>query len=178
MNNELPWMKIARSYLGIKEIKGQKTNPEIQKMLSSMGKYSKEDKAWWKDDETPWCGLFVGFCLGEGGRFVPKNWYRALAYKDAGMRKLAKPCYGAIAVFSRTGGGHVGFVVGKSKTGKVLILGGNQNDAVSIKAFDMQAGEYFWASHWISAEALRGSPRPDRYDLPVFDNAQAAEKLV
>ncbi len=36
---------------------------------------------------------------------------------------LDTPAYGCIAVFTRVGGGHVGFVVGRRANGDLLILG-------------------------------------------------------
>ena len=48
---------------------------------------------------------------------------------------LPKPAEGCIVVFSRAGGGHVGFVVGKSASGNLMVLGGNQGDAVRISEF-------------------------------------------
>jgi uncharacterized protein (TIGR02594 family) len=58
----------------------------------------------------------------------------ALSWKSYGT-KLARPAYGCIAVFSWGGGkGHVGFVVGKQGS-SLLILGGNQSNAVNVTAF-------------------------------------------
>ena len=48
---------------------------------------------------------------------------------------LKEPTPGCVVVFSRDGGGHVGFVVGQDKAGNLLVLGGNQGDAVNVKAF-------------------------------------------
>ena len=53
---ELSWISEARKCIGLREIKGTKHNPTIIKWLDDMGKYSKESTAWWRDDETPWCG--------------------------------------------------------------------------------------------------------------------------
>ena len=48
-------------------------------------------------------------------------------------------------MFSRDGGGHVGFAVGKDTAGRLLVLGGNQGNAVSIAAFDVaRAIGYRW----------------------------------
>lgn len=51
--------------------------------------------------------------------------------------QLDRPVYGCVVVFSRDGGGHVGFVVGKDKAGNLLVLGGNQDDAVNVKSFPL-----------------------------------------
>ena len=88
---ELPWMAEARRHVGLKEIVGAKHNPIIQSWLKEMGNFPNAAKAWYADDETPWCGLFVGYCLGKSGRGVIKDWYRAKAWAEAGLTKLAKP---------------------------------------------------------------------------------------
>ena len=101
MNNmsELDWIADGKQYVGIREVKGAKHNPNIQMMLKYLG-------AWWNDDETPWCGVFTAYCLKKNGIVIPKHWYRALDYKNYGT-KLSKPCYGCIAIKTRNGGGHV-----------------------------------------------------------------------
>jgi surface antigen len=47
-----------------------------------------------------------------------------------------RPPLGAIAVFSRNGGGHVGFVDSVNRDGSLNIIGGNQSDAVNVRRFD------------------------------------------
>jgi uncharacterized protein (TIGR02594 family) len=42
-----------------------------------------------------------------------------------------KPTFGAVLVFSRGSGGHVGFAMGQDDT-HFYVLGGNQSDAVTI----------------------------------------------
>lgn len=168
MVNELPWMAFAKNFVGLKEVKGVKHNPTIIRWLESMGTYSNEAKAWWRDDETPWCGLFVGHVLGECGRYVVKEWYRAQEWNDPKhMVKLDKPAYGCLAVFTRNGGGHVGFVVGIDFKGNPIVLGGNQSDMVRIDPIskDRLTG-YFWpALHIGKGIAKRMVPSDFRYDL-------------
>ena len=50
---ELPWISKARKYIGLSEIKIAKHNPIILAWLKNMGKYSKESKAWWSNDDMP-----------------------------------------------------------------------------------------------------------------------------
>lgn len=122
MTKEPLWITVAKRYLGLKEIPGPKHNSVILKWLQKL-------KAWWADDETPWCGVFVAECLGEAGLPKPKNWFRALGWKDYGVE--VSPRIGAILVFSRTGGGHVGFYAGEDKN-NFYVLGGNQGNSVSL----------------------------------------------
>lgn len=116
------WLVEARLHMGTKEVPGAKHNSKILGWVSALG-------GWFKDDETPWCGTFVGYCMKISGHPVPKNWFRA---KDwAAWGQASPPRVGAIAVFGRQGGGHVGFVVGENST-NLYILGGNQSNAVNI----------------------------------------------
>ena len=119
------WIEIAWTHNGLKEVAGPKHNTKIQEWLAKLG-------AWWRDDETPWCGTFVAHCLREAGHPVPKHWYRALAWRDYGSRlRASHVCEGAILVFSRAGGGHVGFYVGEDSH-YYYVLGGNQANAVNV----------------------------------------------
>lgn len=124
----LPWLTVARKYIGVRETPGKETAPTLARWLRQLG-------AWWTDDETPWCGTFVGACLDEAGMGRPKHWYRAKAYLDWGTFVPA-PAYGSIVVYDRAGGGHVGFVVGTTPSGKIVTLGGNQGNAVSLAPFE------------------------------------------
>ena len=165
--NEPEWLAVARRYIGTQEIPGAKHEPKILAMLNKMGKYTDEHKPWWHDDETAWCGVFVGYCLGEADRFVIPSWYRAKDWStNEHMTPLPKPAYGSVAVFSRTGGGHVWFVVGTDRFGHLMILGGNQANAVNIKPFshDRLTGCY-WPAKW-EKRPVRSQPYPDRYNLP------------
>lgn len=124
-----PWLKTAAAYLGEKEIKGPHHNPKIVALW-------KDGKAGaFKDDETPWCAAFVSAVL-EKSDIVSARTGWARGYSKWGD-KLHGPAIGAVAVLSRGPKfGHVGFVVGRTKEGLLLLLGGNQGDTVSIAAFD------------------------------------------
>ncbi len=167
--SELAWVKLAREYVGLKEVKGVRHNPTIIKWLDEMGQFSNEAHAWWRDDETPWCGLFAGWIMGKSGRYVVKEWYRAKEWASPFLVELAEPACGCIAVLDRTGGGHVGFVVGKDSRGNIMLIGGNQNDSVSIAAFaPSRITGYYWPSRWHNGKPLRSAPALHRYDLPLL----------
>ncbi|KLS37226.1 C40 family peptidase, partial [Neisseria gonorrhoeae] len=91
---ELKWIEEARKYLGAHEKVNGKSNPVLLAMLQEMGNFNQEQKAWWKETDTPWCGLFVGYCLGKAGRAVIRDWYRAKAWAMSGLTKLEAPAYG------------------------------------------------------------------------------------
>lgn len=158
---ELPWVAEARKHIGLAEIPGKKHNPIIINMLAAL-------KAWWRDDETPWCGTFVAHCLRRAGRPIPLHWYRARAYAEGYGTRLKKPAYGCLAVFVRQGGGHVGFVVGITKDGYLLVLGGNQGNRVSIAKFSAdRVLAYIWPH---KAQGKPALPDEGRYQLPVLSN--------
>lgn len=159
------WIEHAFRHVGLKEIVGSKHNPIILKWLIQL-------KAWWKEDETPWCGTFVGHCLKEAGIEPPKHWYRAKAYGEYGNAQSRDSIpFGAICVKSRKGGGHVFFAVAASRDGKVIYgLGGNQGNMVNITAF-----------HVSDIDSVRWPPftNTPKLALPVAEsaaslNAQAA----
>lgn len=122
------WLRIAREDLGTAEVPGAATSPKIRRWLLSLG-------AWWRDDETPWCGVAVGAWMQAAGIQPPREWYRARAWASWGL-ELGAPQLGAVVVYERKGGGHVGLVVGRSSLGHIMTLGGNQGDRVSIAAFE------------------------------------------
>lgn len=119
------WLEIAKTYKGLREKPGAANNPIIVNWLLGL-------KAWWLDDATPWCGTFVAHCMRQAGIEPAKAWYRAKAWADWGNAlNFGQLAPGAVIVFERTGGGHVGFYVGEDKT-HFHILGGNQSDAVNV----------------------------------------------
>lgn len=153
------WITIAYQYLGMAEIPGKSTAPFISKMLTKL-------KAWWTDDETPWCGVFAGYCLTEACFTPPKAYYRAKEYLNWGIQ-LNRPAIGCIVVFTRDGGGHVGFVVGKDSKGRLMVLGGNQGNKVSIAPFDMsRVAGYRFPSGMDQSTLV--------YDLPILASNAAS----
>jgi uncharacterized protein (TIGR02594 family) len=152
------WLRVARSYLGVREFKGAQHNPIILGWLAKLG-------AWWHDDEQPWCGTFVGAVLKEAGINPAKAFYRAKAWLDWGV--AVAPRVGAVVVFDRQGGGHVAFLLGKTSSGQLVCLGGNQGDEVSIRVFDAARVIGY---RWPSTELLEVSA-----GLPVLAAAQRSE---
>ena len=87
------------------------------------------------DDETAWCAAFAGAMLERSGHRSTRS-LRARSYLVWGDA-LEAPRTGCVAVLSRGSNvalGHVGFVVGETDNGLVL-LGGNQRNAVTVQVF-------------------------------------------
>lgn len=145
------WIIEGEKHLGQKEYPGAANNPWIV----SLWKLIKRGGI--KADAVPWCAAYVGGCLEAVG-IKSTRFESAKSYLTWGV-KLTRPVYGCIAVFSRAGGGHVGFVVGSDGKGRLLILGGNQGDAVSIAPIEgKRAVGYRWPA---------GIPVTD-HPLPIF----------
>lgn len=122
------WIDEAKKHIGLKEIKGLNDNPLILTWWISFGLK-------WLNKQA-WCGLFVGHCIRVAGYPMPKHLYRAKDWLTWGV-DVHTPCYGCVVVFNRVGGGHVGFCVGKDTQGRLMVLGGNQNNMVSIAPFTL-----------------------------------------
>ncbi|MFG1246811.1 NlpC/P60 family protein [Xanthobacter flavus] len=127
---DTPWIAHARTFLGLREVPGARHNATIlgwwQKIFADF-----------RDDETPWCAAFVGGVLEEVGIKSTRS-AAARSYLKWGQ-PLNRPVPGCVVVFWRGSpsgwSGHVGFVVGKDADGNLMVLGGNQGDAVNIKPF-------------------------------------------
>jgi uncharacterized protein (TIGR02594 family) len=119
------WIAYGRSKIGQREIVGPKHNNWIASGWARLG------AKWFNDDETPWCGFFVADCLHAAGLPFPKEFPRAKSYATFGMACPAQ--LGAIGVKSRTGGGHVFFIVGETPDKRSFkVLEGNANNMVRI----------------------------------------------
>ena len=133
----VPWMDIAMGEIGTTEIKGAKDNDRIVEYHQSVSLRA-------SDDETPWCASFANFCLKEAG-IEGTDSAAALSFRKWGQEvKVSDLRYGDICVIDRGGGrGHVGFFVGLDRSGRALLLGGNQDDQVNTTSFPLDAFAYF-----------------------------------
>lgn len=122
----LPWIEVGKRFLGMHEVN---QNAELTEFMSSDGRYLGDPS------QFPWCGDFVQTCIAlslpdevlEGQ--LAKNPYWALNWQLFG--EACEPRPGCVASISRSGGGHVGFIIGEDAA-RYYVLGGNQSDKVSI----------------------------------------------
>lgn len=152
------WLDVARKYEGLREISGRRHNPAILRWWEKIG-------AHFRDDETPWCGAFVGGVLKEAGYDIVSGGAAARAWLKL-PTKLDEPAYGCVVIFWRGSpkgwSGHVGFVVGKDRHGNLMVLGGNQGNQVNIRPFSpSRVLGYRWPGIW---------PYPSRFKLPILDS--------
>lgn len=123
-NSRIPWVQTGYSLIGTREVAGKGNNPKIM----AWAKVTQLQKTY-TADSIPWCGLFQAFTLIDNGIPAVKDPLWALNWRSFGTNAGEK--FGAIAVFTRQGGGHVGILVGHEKN-YYHILGGNQNDMVNV----------------------------------------------
>ena len=131
----MKWLETAKSLIGTKEVPGGANSPKIMGWGNALG--ARVLGIAYNADSVPWCGLFTAWCIHQAGLKPPAIAIRAKAWEKFGtaLPLTERPPLGAIAVFTRTGGGHVGFVVAVHKNGDLDILGGNQGDAVNVRRF-------------------------------------------
>ena len=131
---------IAQRFVGVKEIPGKQDNPMVLAML-------RLDQSWPQDDEVPWCSAFMNY-IAWLLRLPRSKSLRARSWLTVGWEvEHDKARVGFDVVVLKRGGGdqpgpevieapgHVGLFAGVSGT-RVMVLGGNQGDTVSVAAFD------------------------------------------
>lgn len=170
-----PWMNELARYLGMHETRDNKS---LLSWLKSDGK-TLGDPA-----KLPWCGDAVEtalkLTLGAEGfeknstTALTLNPYWALNWLTFGrtLSSVSQAYYGAIAVFQRTGGGHVGFVAGRDPMkNRLLIRGGNQSDTISDSWMDIDgAAVKLKGLRWPVSASGRPWNEDNLVDPPVLDS--------
>lgn len=123
------WLDYAWPEMGTREVSGAGSNARIAGFFKDAGHPEIAS------DDVAWCAAFVGACLVRAGSRGTGS-LLARSYLAWGQ-PLDAFRLGAIAVLSRgsdPNAGHVGFLVGETRDG-IRLLGGNQNNAVTIEEF-------------------------------------------
>lgn len=120
-----PWVPVAQSQIGVKEIAGRENNPKIIA-------YHAATKLHATTDEVAWCSSFVNWVLAKVHMETTES-AAAISWMNWG-EPLDEPVHGCIVVLKRTGGNHVAFYMGE-REGQLKLLGGNQGDQVKEALF-------------------------------------------
>lgn len=122
------WLRESRRLMGLKEVVGPGSNPQIMEWARTLGGWVASN---FKDDDTPWCGLFMAHVIGATlpKEPLPANPLSALAWAKFGTA-LDVPSLGAVMVFERPGGHHVCLYTGEDNQA-YWGVGGNQQNRVS-----------------------------------------------
>lgn len=135
-------LQLAERFIGLREIQGPQHEPQIVAFIQRSG------GNWINDDETPWCSAFVYYIawLLDLQRPMTKA-LRARSWLEIGTPvKLTDAKAGDVVILMRGGGhqpgpevvdatGHVAFFVATEEGGKVMALGGNQSNAVTVAPY-------------------------------------------
>jgi len=129
-HEEFPWLPIAYSEFGTREIPGAKHNPKIVEFLMSTDLSKKYPSL---PDETDWCAGFLNWCIKKAG--VPVTNSAVVNPWRKWGKASTPPKRGAVITFLWDDGwGHVSFYLGDLGN-YVVCLGGNQSDAVWISVY-------------------------------------------
>ncbi|WP_323034544.1 TIGR02594 family protein [Pararhodobacter sp.] len=148
----LPWYEEAKRLQGTKEIAGKASNPTIMGWAKKLGGWI---ASYYNNDDIPWCGLFLAHCIGATlpSETLPANPLGALNWAKFGVR--CAPTLGAVLVFSRSGGGHVGIYVGEDAEA-YHVLGGNQSNTVNItRVAKSRHVDTRWPATWPAPDARK-----------------------
>jgi uncharacterized protein (TIGR02594 family) len=158
------WLSEAWRELGQREVSGAGDNPRVMALYRDAG------HAEIQHDETAWCAAFAGACLARAG-LKGSGSLMARSYLNWG-EDAHEPRTGAIAVLSRAGdpaSGHVGFLLGETDN-NVILLGGNQGDAVSVAAFPRAR---LLGLRWPAKTQSDGAPPDSSQANQIFSRALA-----
>lgn len=146
-----PWFLRAQHEIGVREVSGPAHNPVILK-------YAEDARLPWvyTADEIAWCAIFVNAMLERDGIVGTRS---AWAKDFCKWGKKCDPKPGCVAVFNRgKNGGHVGFFVQfNPDKSAILVLGGNQSNAVNLQ--------------WYDADQLIDFREPASIPIPVSETA-------
>lgn len=154
---QIPWVKEAAKYIGTKEIRGKRHNNTIINFWRIIGRP-------YRTDEVPWCAGYICAMLDAVGIDNPRTESARGLLSRKHFIKLDRAVPGCIVVFwrGRKSGwaGHVGLVTRITKSGLLVVLGGNQNDMVRESLFGTsKVLGYMWP---------KGVPLPE-FKLDVID---------
>jgi uncharacterized protein (TIGR02594 family) len=160
------WVVEGMKWIGTEEAVGAADNPVILEWAQEEGGEIAKD---YKHDSIPWCSLYANMILKKVGLKGTETLW-ALDWNEWGV-KLAGPAVGAFAPMKRVTSdgqiaGHIVVVVGRDKSGFLLGLGGNQDDAVNIRSVPQTRPLSF---RWPNGVAL--PKRVGLEALPVLNSA-------
>ena len=147
-------LSLAERFLGLEEVEGHTSNPQILAML-------RLDQKWPAGDDVAWCSALVNYIawlldLPRSHSLGARSWLKVgtpvsltSAVGDVHVpHPLAEPGFDVVILKRGTGNqpgpevtdapGHVGFFVGLESGGRVKILGGNQSDMVSVASYPVE----------------------------------------
>ena len=92
---------------------------------------------------TAWCASFVNYCLKDSGCQYERSASSQFPISSRSFERIDKPVYGALVVLKNYrvdngkahGTGHVTFLYGFNKLGRIVALGGNQGNTIKFSPY-------------------------------------------
>ena len=125
-SSEPIWLSVGWMFVGIEEVPGIKNNPVIMQWSKDINSPS-----WYDNDDKAWCAVWMNRLMLACQLPMSGSGYELLRAKtfETWGQELKIPSLGAIMVFSRPEGNHVGIYLGERKDA-YYILGANQSNSV------------------------------------------------
>lgn len=141
-------LSVARLCTGLLEAPGVASNPVIVHWAKDLGVPG------YTNDDIAWCALFFNRVAMACHYTLTGTGYDLLRAKTAAVwgQPLKLPTIGAVMVFQRDGGHHVGWYVGE-RVDAYRVFGGNQGNTVN--------------ETWIQKDRLRAVRWPSGVALPT-----------
>lgn len=120
------WVSVSASHVGIHEIPGQQSAAVIQQWAEDLGV-----SAIYPNDAVAWCALYMNRLMLACQLPTTGKGYDLLRARMFAMwgQPLGGVALGAVLVFTRPEGAHVGIYLGENVT-HYYVRGGNQRDSV------------------------------------------------
>jgi len=121
------WLSVARAFVGVTEFPGPASNPVILRWARAI-----KAPTWYDGDDKAWCAVFMNRIFLACQLPMAGTGYgllRAQSFETWG-RPLTSPAPGAVLVFTRPSGHHVGLFWAERAPDAYRVLGGNQDNAV------------------------------------------------
>ncbi len=136
-----PWLKLALAEVGVKEWKGERSNPRILE-------YFRATVGGHLDQALPWGCAFIGWTLKNSGIEIPQEPAKCSSYVIQYGTDIKEPKIGALGYLdpdgineSRTG--LVGIVSEISPAGVTMVVG-NINDSVTRVTYPIDEIAFVW----------------------------------
>ena len=140
-----PWMDLAIS----EAIEGKGSSEYVVPMLALSYKYIRFAKGKGGITTAPndsvegsWCAAYICWTLDKSGYTIHQKGRMASQsfryFNNKLYRKIKQPIFGAITLFTKVRNpahGHVGYLFGKTASGKYIVLGGNQSNKLKFSAY-------------------------------------------
>lgn len=169
MSDLPPWYETALRELAASVAEhGGAANPRILEYLATCNDLEEGEA---ELDSTPWCSAFVNWCLRQAGMAgTDSGWARSWAEWG---EPIDPPRPGSVTVWARgrtapdepVVTGHVAFFV-EDLGDSLLVLGGNQSDSVSLKAYPKRG--------YLTDTVQSGAPVRELYELLGYRWPRAA----